>query len=43
MHTRLTELGFEVNASTPAQFAGHLRSETAVWNKVIAATGMRKK
>jgi tripartite-type tricarboxylate transporter receptor subunit TctC len=43
MHSRLTDLGFEVNASTPAQFAEHLRSETTVWNKVIAATGLRKK
>jgi tripartite-type tricarboxylate transporter receptor subunit TctC len=43
MQSRLTDLGFEVNASTPAQFAEHLRSETAVWNKVIAATGMRQK
>jgi tripartite-type tricarboxylate transporter receptor subunit TctC len=43
MQSRLTDLGFEVNASTPAQFAEHLRSETAVWGKVIAATGMRQK
>ncbi|MGH8639448.1 MAG: Bug family tripartite tricarboxylate transporter substrate binding protein [Burkholderiales bacterium] len=43
MQSRLTDLGFEVNASTPAQFAEHLRSETAVWNKVIAATGMRQR
>jgi tripartite-type tricarboxylate transporter receptor subunit TctC len=41
MQTRLTDLGFEVNASTPAQFAEHLRNETIVWGKVIAATGMR--
>jgi tripartite-type tricarboxylate transporter receptor subunit TctC len=43
MQSRLTDLGFEVNASTPAQFAEHLRSETAIWSKVIAATGMRQK
>jgi tripartite-type tricarboxylate transporter receptor subunit TctC len=41
MQSRLTDLGFEVNASTPAEFAEHLRSETTVWSKVIAATGMR--
>ena len=43
MRSRLSDLGFEVNAGTPTQFAEHLRSETVVWGKVIAATGMRKK
>ena len=43
MHQRLTDLGFEVDASTPAQLAEHLRNETVVWNKVIDATGLRKK
>ena len=43
MQSRLTDLGFEVHGGTPAQFGEHLRTETAVWGKVIAATGMRKK
>ena len=43
MQSRLSDLGFEVNASTPAEFTEHLRNETAVWGKVIAATGMRNK
>jgi tripartite-type tricarboxylate transporter receptor subunit TctC len=43
MRSRLSDLGFEVDASTPAQFAEHLRNETAVWGKVIAVTGMRNK
>lgn len=43
MQSRLSDLGFEVSPSTPAQFTEHLKRETAVWNKVIAATGMRKR
>ena len=41
MQSRLTDLGFEVEASTPAQFADHLQREVAVWNNVLTAIGMR--
>ena len=41
MQSRLTDLGFEVEASTPAEFTEHLRREVAVWHKVLAATGLR--
>ena len=43
IRARLTEIAFEVNASSPEQFANHLRSELATWSKVIAAAGLRSK
>jgi tripartite-type tricarboxylate transporter receptor subunit TctC len=43
MHTQLTDIAFEVNASSPEAFTSHLRSEIATWSKVIAATGLRNK
>jgi tripartite-type tricarboxylate transporter receptor subunit TctC len=43
IRARLTEIAFEVNASSPEQFANHLRSELATWTKVIAAAGLRSK
>jgi tripartite-type tricarboxylate transporter receptor subunit TctC len=41
MKTRLTDLVFEVNASTPEDFASLLREELATWRKVIAAAGLK--
>jgi tripartite-type tricarboxylate transporter receptor subunit TctC len=41
MKTRLTDLAFEVNASTPEDFASLLREELATWRKVIAAAGLK--
>jgi len=43
MQSRLSDIGFEINATTPAEFSSHLRTETATWSKVIAASGMRNK
>jgi len=43
MQTRLSDIGFEVNATTPEEFGAHLRAETATWSKVIAASGLRSK
>jgi tripartite-type tricarboxylate transporter receptor subunit TctC len=33
----------EVNASTPEQFAAHVRAETAKWAKVVKAIGLEDK
>ena len=41
MRTRLTEIAFDVNATTPEEFAAHLRRETATWSKVVAAVGRK--
>jgi tripartite-type tricarboxylate transporter receptor subunit TctC len=41
MKTRLTDLAFEVNASTPEAFASLLREELATWRKVIATAGLK--
>ena len=43
MRTQLTEIAFEINASSPEAFASHLRAEIATWSKVIAASGLRSK
>jgi tripartite-type tricarboxylate transporter receptor subunit TctC len=43
MRTQLTEIAFEINASSPEAFASHLRAEIATWGKVIAASGLRSK
>jgi tripartite-type tricarboxylate transporter receptor subunit TctC len=43
MHTRLTEQGFHVNASSPQEFSALIREELAVWRKVIDATGLKGK
>jgi len=43
MRTQLTEIAFEVNASSPEAFTSHLRAEIATWSKVIAASGLRSK
>jgi tripartite-type tricarboxylate transporter receptor subunit TctC len=41
MRERLTEISFEVNASSPEAFTAHLRQETKTWSKVVAAVGLR--
>ena len=38
---RLTAMEFEVVATTPEQFAAHIRSEIPRWGKVIKATGAK--
>jgi tripartite-type tricarboxylate transporter receptor subunit TctC len=38
---RMTELGLDTIASTPEQFADHLRRETDKWAKVVKAAGVR--
>jgi hypothetical protein len=43
MKTRLTDQGFEVNASTPQDFAKLIREELAIWRKVIDAAGLKGK
>ena len=43
MRARLTEIAFEVNASSPDAFAAHLRREITTWSKVVAAVGLRGK
>jgi tripartite-type tricarboxylate transporter receptor subunit TctC len=43
MRARLTEIAFDVEASSPDAFAAHLRRETATWSKVVAAVGLRGK
>ena len=42
MHSKLQEIGFEVNASSPAEFDKHLRSEMMLWRKVIGAAGLKR-
>jgi tripartite-type tricarboxylate transporter receptor subunit TctC len=43
MRARLVDMGFDVNASTPEEFAARLREETATWRKVIDAAGLKGK
>jgi tripartite-type tricarboxylate transporter receptor subunit TctC len=43
MRGRLVEMGFEVSASTPEEFAALLREEIATWRKVIDAAGLKGK
>ncbi len=43
MKKRLTDLAFEVNASTPDEFARMIREELALWRKVIASAGLKGK
>lgn len=43
MRTRLSDIGFEVNASSPEGFAKHIRAEMALWSKVLTASGLKKK
>ena len=40
MRKRMEELGLDIIASTPEQFAQHLRAETDKWAKVIKASGI---
>ncbi len=37
---RISGLGADVVASTPAQFAAHIRKELAVWDKVVKQSGI---
>ena len=41
MAKRMSELGLDTIASTPEQFAEHLRRETEKWAKVVKAAGAR--
>ena len=41
MRARLVDMGFEINASTPAEFERVLRDEIATWRKVIDAAGLK--
>lgn len=41
INDRLTAQGARIVASTPAEFAAHIRSEIAKWAKVVQATGAR--
>ena len=43
MRARLTEIAFDVNASSPEAFTAHLRRETQTWSTVVAAVGLRGK
>ena len=43
MRSRLADMGFDVNASTPDEFAATLREEIATWRKVIDAAGLKGK
>ncbi len=38
---RISGLGADVVASTPTQFAGHIRKELALWSKVVKQAGIR--
>ena len=38
---RIAGLGAEVAASTPAQFAEHIRKELAIWGKVVKQSGIQ--
>ena len=43
MQSRLDDIGFEINASSPEEFTHHLRAEMATWGKVITAAGLKAK
>jgi tripartite-type tricarboxylate transporter receptor subunit TctC len=43
MRARLTDMGFEVSASTPEEFGALLREEIATWRKVIDAARLKGK
>ena len=38
---RISGLGADVAASTPAQFAEHIRNELAIWGRVVKQSGIR--
>ena len=38
---RISGLGADVRASTPAQFAEHIRNELAVWERVVKQSGIQ--
>ena len=37
----MTNIGVEATSSTPEEFAGFLRTETAKWGRVVQATGTK--
>jgi tripartite-type tricarboxylate transporter receptor subunit TctC len=41
MKERLATLGFDPIGSTPDQFAARIKSELAMWTKVIRAAGIK--
>ncbi|MEO6064368.1 MAG: tripartite tricarboxylate transporter substrate binding protein [Lysobacterales bacterium] len=41
MRTRMSELGLEIAASSPEQFAQHLRSETEKYAKIVKESGAK--
>jgi tripartite-type tricarboxylate transporter receptor subunit TctC len=41
MKERLAALGFDPIGSTPDQFAARIKSELAMWTKVIRAAGIK--
>ncbi|HEX3169607.1 MAG TPA: tripartite tricarboxylate transporter substrate binding protein [Burkholderiales bacterium] len=43
LQQRLEEQGIDVTPSTPAQFAAHVKAETAKWAKVVKAMGLEEK
>ena len=43
MRSKLVDMGFEVNVSTPDEFSTRLREESATWRKVIEVAGLKGK
>jgi tripartite-type tricarboxylate transporter receptor subunit TctC len=43
LQQRLEDQGIDVTPSTPAQFAAHVKAETAKWAKVVKAMGLEEK
>lgn len=43
MQTRLTDIAFEVKASTPQEFGSFVRAEKQVWTKVLTAAGLTRR
>ena len=41
MRQRLLDMGFAPSASTPAEFAAHIKSDVAKWGKVIREAGVQ--
>lgn len=41
VQARLSNLGFEISASTPEYYAKYIRSEITKWEKVVKVSGAR--